>query len=187
MWRRGLEERYPETLTMFATDSPQQHPRHEPNTRYVRVITPSRVNPLTSTVVVKHQGKRYELELDPASTGETFKIQLFSLTGVEPERQKILVKGGQLKDDTDLSKLAIKPGHTFMMMGSPGAEGGGVLQRPAEPVRFLEDMTEAEAAQASDALPAGLQNLGNTCYMNSSIQALRSIPELQQELVRYSS
>ena len=39
-----------------------------------------------------------------------FKYQLFSLTGVEPERQKILVKGSQLKDDTDLSKLNIKRG-----------------------------------------------------------------------------
>lgn len=56
-------------------------------------------------VFVKHQGKRYEVELDPTSTGETFKFQLYSLTGVEPDRQKILVKGGQLKDDTDLSTL----------------------------------------------------------------------------------
>jgi hypothetical protein len=96
-------------------------------------------------VIVKHQGKKYEVDLDPTSLGETFKYQLFSLTGVEPERQKILVKGGQLKDDTDLSKLGAKPGQTFMMMGTP--LGAGVLQRPKEAIKFVEDMTEAEAAQ----------------------------------------
>lgn len=136
-------------------------------------------------MVVKHQGKKYDVELDPTSTGETFKFQLYSLTGVEPERQKILVKGGQLKDDTDLSKLNVKAGHTFMMMGTPSGDAKGQIERPKEKIRFLEDMTEAEAAQVAGAIPAGLQNLGNTCYMNSTLQTLKSIPELRDELVKY--
>jgi len=36
--------------------------------------------------VVKHQGKKYDVELDPTTTGEDFKLQLYSLTNVEPER-----------------------------------------------------------------------------------------------------
>ena len=134
-------------------------------------------------VFVKHQGKTHEVELDPTSTGETFKYQLYSLTGVEPERQKILVKGGQLKDETELSALGAKPGQTFMMMGTPS---GADVVRPKEKMRFVEDMTEAEAAKAEGATPAGLQNLGNTCYLNSTLQTLRSVPELQDELLRYS-
>ncbi|KAL2180712.1 uncharacterized protein P884DRAFT_326763 [Thermothelomyces heterothallicus CBS 202.75] len=138
----------------------------------------------TVNVVIKHQGKKYDVEVDTSSTGEVLKYQLYSLTGVEPDRQKILVKGGQLKDDADMSKLGLKPGQVIMMMGTPG-EGGPQVVRPTEKIKFLEDMTEAEAAQQAGATPAGLVNLGNTCYLNATLQALRSIPELQEALAKH--
>ena len=45
------------------------------------------------------------MEIDTDQPPALFKMQLFSLTGVPPERQKIMVKGGTLKDDSDWTKV----------------------------------------------------------------------------------
>ncbi|KAJ1930106.1 deubiquitinating enzyme [Tieghemiomyces parasiticus] len=131
-------------------------------------------------VNVKWNAKRFDnVDLDTDDTALTFKTQLFSLTGVEPDRQKILVKGGMLKDDTNLNSLNLKDGHTFMMMGTAGE----LPKAPEKKVVFLEDMSETQLQKAYD-IPSGLQNLGNTCYLNATLQCLRAIPELQTALAK---
>ena len=139
----------------------------------------------TVPVIVQHQGKKYDVDLDTTADAETFKYQIFSLTGVEPDNQKVLIPKGVLKADTDLAALKLKPKALIRVMGSPSGDGGGALVKPAEKTRFLEDMTEAEVARMEGATPAGLVNLGNTCYLNSTIQVLRAMPELRTELAEY--
>ncbi|KAG0744075.1 hypothetical protein G6F57_009922 [Rhizopus arrhizus] len=132
-------------------------------------------------VNIKWNGKKFEnMELDTDDSPELFKTQIYSQTGVPPERQKIMVKGGILKDTTDLNKLNLKEGHTFMVMGTAGE----LPKTPPKPVQFLEDLTEAEVMEALN-IPPGLENLGNTCYMNATLQCLRAMPELQQSLESY--
>ncbi|KND04956.1 ubiquitin-specific protease UBP6 [Spizellomyces punctatus DAOM BR117] len=134
-------------------------------------------------VNVKWGGKKLEnIELDTDQPGIVFKTQLYTVTGVPPERQKIMAKGGMLKDDADMNSLGWKEGQQIMMMGTAGE----LPKAPEKQTMFVEDMTDAQIAQALK-LPAGLVNMGNTCYMNATLQCLRAIPELQSALVKMPS
>ncbi|KAF1827966.1 cysteine proteinase [Dissoconium aciculare CBS 342.82] len=133
-------------------------------------------------IKVKHQGKVYDLEVDTSATGEILKMQIYSLTNVEPENQKVLAKK-IIKDDTPLASLGFKAGTVITLIGNPSANV--VTEVPKDKVKFAEDMTEAELAQLDGAIPAGLQNMGNTCYANATLQTLRAVPELLEELKSY--
>ncbi|KAH9821002.1 ubiquitin C-terminal hydrolase [Melampsora americana] len=135
---------------------------------------------MTFSVSIKHAGKKYDLDLDINESPSAFKHSVYKLTGVEPSKQKILVKGGQLKDDSDWSKLGVKPGHQFMVIGTAGE----LPKAPTQPIVFMEDMTDTQLAEVIT-FPAGLENMGNTCYLNSTVQVLRAIPELQANLNEY--
>ncbi|SCV73153.1 BQ2448_7078 [Microbotryum intermedium] len=128
-------------------------------------------------ITIKHAGKSYPITLDLDQPGSHLKQQIFERTGVEPSKVKVVVKGSMLKDDADLKKLGFKAGQTIMVIGAAGP----LPPPPSEKIVFMEDMTDIELAQAV-ATPVGLQNLGNTCYMNSTVQVLRAIPELQSAL-----
>ncbi|KAI8815403.1 hypothetical protein BJ742DRAFT_783447 [Cladochytrium replicatum] len=136
-------------------------------------------------VTVKWSGKKFDnIQLDTDLPPEVFKAQLYTLTGVEPERQKLMGKGGMIKDDSDLNKLNIKEGQVFTMLGSAGEIP--IAKPPPQPVMFMEDMTDTQIAQALK-LPAGMVNLGNTCYMNATVQCLRAIPELSVALHKWGN
>lgn len=135
-------------------------------------------------IVVKWNKQTYDVQVDPSLPVQVFKAQIFSLTGVPVERQKLMTKGawkGVLKDDVDLSACSLTDGLQVMLMGSADH-----AVKPKETVVFMEDMKEEALAASGAALPAGLVNLGNTCYMNSTLQCLRKVPELRKALGEYT-
>ncbi|XP_028125574.1 ubiquitin carboxyl-terminal hydrolase 6-like isoform X3 [Camellia sinensis] len=133
------------------------------------------------TVSVKWQKETFpSVEIDTSQPPYVFKCQLYDLTGVPPERQKIMVKGGLLKDDAAWSTLGVKEGQKLMMMGTADE----IVKAPEKGPVFMEDLPEEEQAVAVGHT-AGLFNLGNTCYMNSTVQCLHSVPELKSALIQY--
>ena len=71
----------------------------------------------------------------------------------------------------------MKDGSKLMMMGT--AE---VLVAPTEAIKFVEDLPEDQQAHAAAndlGAGSGLVNMGNTCYMNATLQCLKSVPELR--------
>lgn len=70
-----------------------------------------------------------------------FKAQLFALTGVAPERQKVMCKGVTLKD---VWNVKLSNAMTILMMGSKDE----VPAEPVEKTKFIEDMNESELAVA---------------------------------------
>ncbi|CAB4442076.1 unnamed protein product [Rhizophagus irregularis] len=133
-------------------------------------------------VNVKWNGTDYELEADTDDSVELLKTQLYTMTSVQPDRQKLLFKGKTLTENTDLNTLNIKEGSKFMMMGTIGE----LPKEPENKTLFIEDMSDKQLAETLK-LPSGLRNLGNTCYMNSTLQCLRVMPELQESLNSFTS
>ncbi|XP_059059026.1 ubiquitin carboxyl-terminal hydrolase 14 [Achroia grisella] len=123
-----------------------------------------------------YPGVEVNTEDDPV----VFKAQIFALTGVQPERQKVVCKGVTLRDDS-WANFKLTNNALVLVMGSKEED---VPAAPVEKTKFVEDMNESELATALD-MPEGLINLGNTCYMNATVQCLKTVPELRNALISY--
>lgn len=136
----------------------------------------------TFNVQVKWGKEKYtDIELDSDEPGEVFRAQLYALSGVAPDRQKIMAKGKTLKENWDAPwQKVLKDGLMLMMMGSADP----LFKAPEQKTVFLEDMTDGEQNKAMK-IPIGLDNLGNTCYMNSVLQTMRACPDLVKALKTY--
>lgn len=128
-----------------------------------------------------------DVDCDLSEDIATFKVLIYSLTNVPIEKQKLML-GSLIKDDKPWSAYPkVKAGATITLMGT--AENKE-LKDPTVVMKFVEDMTPEEKAAALVAktgyvIPAGLDNLGNTCYMNSVVQCMKRVNELKTYLQNF--
>ncbi|TYJ58970.1 hypothetical protein B9479_000409 [Cryptococcus floricola] len=137
-----------------------------------------KISAATMELTIKHSGKNYNVPVTQETTTATFKQAVSELTRVPVERMKVMVKGKLVKDDTDYAALASQK-VTVMVIGAAEA----LPEAPTQPIVFLEDVGEGSYAKAE---PNGLVNLGNTCYLNSTIQALKVVPEIDSALKEFT-
>lgn len=127
-----------------------------------------------------------DVELAKSEPPSVFQTQLWTLTGVPPERQTVLLKGGKLRADTQWEKAGVRPGMTIMMMGTPDANR---LPPPPKVSLVRNDLDSDDEIDMSDtaaiAHPPGLVNKGNTCYMNATVQCLAAVDPLRNSLQAY--
>lgn len=128
---------------------------------------------------VKWGKEAFSLEYDPSSGYSGLTEALQAKTNVPVDRMKLMAKSkglwkGVLKADTtvDWAKAGSGP-FNVLLMGSAAK-----LTGPSQKTVFLEDLPPEEIAKVVE--PAGLSNLGNTCYLNSVVQCLRAIPPFRQ-------
>ena len=125
-----------------------------------------------------------EVELNTDEEPVVFKAQLFALTGVQPNRQKVMIKGAAIKDESWENVTGkMKNGATLLLMGSKEEDIPKEVTA-TERIKFVEDMDESQL-QSALKLPAGLTNLGNTCYLNATVQCFKTVPELKSALLDF--
>lgn len=118
-----------------------------------------------------------DVQVDSEGDVIDFKAQLYALSNVPIERQKIMCGGKTLGDEWNIPLKNVRKLWNYLICAKSLSfvslllfQGAVVLllgtceELSVEPVQktvFIEDMSESELAQAIE-LPAGLSNLGNT-------------------------
>ena len=135
---------------------------------------------MESSKILKVKWNKSVFEIDASSmkTIGELKIVVSKQSNVLPGEQKLIYKSKVLKDDNDLSKIPSKA--TISMLGAASTTS----LAPKPNVTFIEDLTPEQKLQIlrekGEEVVFGLVNLGNTCYLNSTVQCLGRVPELRK-------
>ena len=124
------------------------------------------------------------IEKSTLNTISDLKAEIQKHSQVPSDEQMLIFKGRVLHDEDKISILPLTP--LITMLGSLPKD---VSKQIRPDVTFEEDLTAEQRTailrEKGEEIVFGLKNLGNTCYLNSSIQCLGRIPELRKALKEY--
>ena len=86
------------------------------------------------------------LTMDSNEDATVFKAQIYALTSIPPDKQKIFLKGGKsIVDTTDLKSVDLHDGTAVMLIGTP--EDKQEKMDLSKKALFAEDLTSADKAR----------------------------------------
>lgn len=112
------------------------------------------------------------------------KAEIQKQSQVAIDEQTMIFKGKVLKDAETTTTLPINA--CITMLGAPPKNYTSTKKAD---ILFEEDLTQEQKMQIlrekGEEIVFGLNNLGNTCYLNSTVQCLGRVPELRTALKKY--
>lgn len=135
----------------------------------------------TKNIIVKWNKHTFTVHFNKSLISD-LKKELFALTNILIERQKLVFKGKVLTDSDSVD--SIPSNSTLTLIGNAETN---VVQIKQSDVIFMEDLSEEDKIkflkQRGEEILFGLANLGNTCYFNSLIQCFGRVEILRHALI----
>ena len=136
-------------------------------------------------IKVRWNKNYFSVDRTPLKTILDLKNEIQKHSLVQSDEQLMILKGKVLQDVDNISMV---PSNSLITM--LGAPPKGVEKQVKQYI-FKEDLTDEQRMQLlrekGEEIVFGLNNLGNTCYLNSTIQCLGRIPELRTALKNYTT
>ena len=73
-------------------------------------------------IKLKWKKDKHDIDVDTTQSPLDFKVQVYSLTGLPPDQQKLIFRGHILKDDDEWASIDLRKGMVVMLVETHGGQ-----------------------------------------------------------------